>query len=147
MIVLIVLTAIAVGAASTVQGVSNGMLSDRIGLATAVLINGAVVCVFAFAGWLAAPRGADPPVASAPWYLYLGGLYGFGIVAGAAFCFPRLGAGPATAVIVAAMLISSLVFDHLGVPGGRIPVTASRMAGALLLAAGAALVLWPKLGR
>jgi transporter family-2 protein len=145
MIVLLVLIAIAIGAASAVQSVSNGILSDRVGLTTAVLINGSIVCGGALVCWLLLPRAGDPAAPPSPWYLYLGGVYGLGIVAGAAFCFPRLGAGPTTAVIVASMLIVSLVFDHLGLPEARLPITPSRVVGAVLLLVGALLVLWPKI--
>ena len=144
MIALVVLVAIAVGAASTVQGVSNGVLSSRLGLTSAVLLNGAIVFVGSLVLWLLLPRGDDPTAPPVPWYLYLGGVYGLAIVAGAAFCFPRLGAGPATAVLVASMLIASLAFDHLGLPM-RLPVTPIRVVGAALLLVGAVLVLWPKL--
>jgi bacterial/archaeal transporter family-2 protein len=144
-IVLVVLVAIAVGAASTVQGVSNGLLSSRLGLTSAVLLNGAIVFAGSLALWLLLPRGDDPTAPPVPWYLYLGGVYGLAIVAGAAFCFPRLGAGPATAVLVASMLIVSLAFDQIGPVATRLPVTPMRVMGAVLLLVGAVLVLWPKI--
>jgi transporter family-2 protein len=144
-ILLLVLIAMAVGAASAVQSASNGILSNRLGLTTAVLINGAIVCGGALVCWLLLPRGNDPSAPPSPWYLYLGGVYGIAIVAGGAFCFPRLGAGPTTAVMVTSMLLVSLVFDHMGLPGTRLPITPSRVAGALLLLVGSVLVLWPKL--
>jgi transporter family-2 protein len=143
-IALLILVAIAVGAASSVQGLSNGVLASRIGLATAVLINGGIVFAGALVGWLLAAR-PDPPAAPVPWYLYLGGLYGLAIVTGAAFCFPRLGAGPTTALLVASMLIVSLGFDHVGLGATHLPITPIRVAGAVLLLVGTVLVLWPKL--
>jgi transporter family-2 protein len=146
-IVLLVLLAVAVGTASAVQSVTNGILADRLGLTTTVLINGGIVCAGALVFWLLLPRGHDPGAPPSPWYLYLGGVYGLAIVAGAAFCVPRLGAGPTTAVLVASMLLVSLVFDHLGVPDERLPITPSRAAGALLLLLGAVLVLWPKIAQ
>lgn len=145
MILLLVLLAVAIGAASTVQSVSNGVLSDRLGLATTVLINGVIVCAGAFAWWLLAPRVPFAAAPSSPWYLYLGGVYGLAVVAGSAFCFPRLGAGPTTAVVVASMLLVSLIFDHLGLPDRRLPITPGRAAGAVLLLVGSLLVLWPKI--
>jgi transporter family-2 protein len=143
-IALLVVVAIAVGTASSVQGLSNGILANRIGLTTTVLINGGIVFVGALLCWLLVPRG-DPPAQPVPWYLYLGGVYGLAIVAGSAFCFPRLGAGPTTAVLVATMLIVSLGIDQLALPELRVPVTPIRVTGAVLLLLGAMLVLWPKI--
>lgn len=145
MIALLVLIAVVIGAAATVQSVTNGVLSDRIGLTTTVLINGIVVFAGALLWWGLAARGGAPSPPPSPWYLYLGGIYGLAVVAGSAFCFPRLGAGPTTAVVVASMLLVSLVFDHLGLPDQRLPITPGRAAGALFLLVGSLLVLWPKI--
>ncbi len=136
--------AVLMGVASAVQGATNGTLAGRVGLASAVWINALVVALGASAFWLVAKRApaADP---ASPWFLYLGGVYGLVIIAGAAFAFPRLGAGPTTALMVAAQLSTALVLDHLGLPGGKVEVTPSRIAGAALLFVGAVLVLWPRL--
>jgi transporter family-2 protein len=109
-----------------------------------VWINALVVAVGATIFWLVAKR-APAASESSPWFLYLGGAYGLLIIAGAAFAFPRLGAGPTTALMVAAQLSMALLLDHLGLPGGKIDVTPSRLAGSVLLFAGAVLVLWPRL--
>ena len=142
-----VLVALAVfmGCASAVQGATNGLLSGRVGLGTAVWINALVVATGATLLWLVLPRGPTASAGSIPWYLYLGGCYGLVIIAGAAFAFPRLGAGPTTGWMIAAQLTTALVLDHYGVPSGRIEVTPVRIVGAVLLLAGAVLVLWPKL--
>ena len=75
----------------------------------------------------------------------VGGAYGLFIIAGAAFAYPRLGAGPTTALMVAAQLTTALVLDHYGLPAGKVEVTPMRLVGAGLLFAGAVLVLWPRL--
>jgi transporter family-2 protein len=144
MIALLVLLALAMGAASAVQGATNGTLAGRVGLASALLVNASVVFAGALAAWLVARRGleSEPP---SPWFLYAGGLYGLFIIAGAAYAFPRLGAGPTTALMVAAQLVAALALDHWGVPAGKIPVTPGRLLGVALLLAGAVLVLWPRL--
>jgi bacterial/archaeal transporter family-2 protein len=145
---LLILVSLCMGAASAVQGATNGTLAMRIGLASAMMVNASIVFGVALVVWLATRR----PLASelggeltSPWYLYVGGLYGLFIIGGAAFAFPRFGAGPTTALMVAAQLGTALVLDHLGVPSGKIAVTPTRVVGVVLLAAGAALVLWPKL--
>ena len=141
----LVALAVLMGCASAIQGASNGLLSGRVGLGAAVWINALVVASGATILWLVLPRGPAASAGSIPWYLYLGGCYGLVIIAGAAFAFPRLGAGPTTAWMIAAQLTTALVLDHHGVPSGKIDVTPVRLVGALLLVAGAVLVLWPKL--
>lgn len=142
---LLILLAAAVGAASAVQSVSNGILSGRIGLGLTVLINAAVVLVGAVVFWWVTPVGPLDHEAPRPWYLFLGGIYGLTIIAGAAYGFPRLGAGPTTAIMVAVMLIVAMAFDHLGLPFQKLPITPMRLLGCGLLLIGAVMVLWPKL--
>jgi transporter family-2 protein len=144
--ILIFVLALLMGCAASIQGASNATLANRTSLATAVFLNAIMLVVAAGTVWLIARKSfaSDPP---SPWYLYLGGFYGLVIIAGAAFAFPRIGAGPTTALMMAAQLCTALALDHLGFPNGRIDVTPARLLGAGLLFAGALLVLWPKLGR
>lgn len=144
MIWLLVLLALAMGTASAVQGATNGTLAGRIGLSSALFVNAAIVFGAASIAWLFTRRGLATEPAS-PWWLYVGGAYGLFIIAGAAFAFPRLGAGPTTALMVAAQLSTALALDHFGLPAGKIEVTPTRLLGAALLFAGAVLVLWPRL--
>jgi transporter family-2 protein len=138
--------ALLMGCAASIQGATNATLAGRTSLAAAVFLNAIVLVVAAGIVWLVS-RKSFATVPPSPWYLYLGGFYGLMIIAGAAFAFPRIGAGPTTALMMAAQLSTALVLDHLGFPGGRIDVTPWRLLGAGLLFAGAVLVLWPKLGR
>jgi len=143
MLPVLILLALVTGLCVCLQGVSNGALAARTSLFAAVFLNGLVVAVGTFLLWLTDRRpllSAEPT----PWFLYLGGLYGILILGCAAFVFPRLGAGAATAFVVTAQLVSALALDHVGVPQ-RVPITMERALGALLLVLGAVLVLWPKL--
>jgi len=143
MIVALVVLALVTGVCVCLQGVTNGALAARTSLFSAVFLNGLVVATGTLLLWLTDRR---PLIATepTPWFLYLGGLYGIAILGCAAFVFPRLGAGAATAFVVSAQLVSALALDHVGVPH-RIPVTGARLVGAVLLLLGALLVLWPKL--
>ncbi len=138
------LLAACVGIAICLQGATNGAFGQRLGIAAAVVVNLTVALVGALLAWWLSPR---PPQAGGPlpWWIWLGGVYGLAILAGAAFVFPRLGAGAATAVVVAAQLATALCLDHFGWPGERVPVTPMRLAGVVLLVVGAVLVLWPRL--
>ena len=139
-----VLLALGMGIASTLQGTTNSALANRHGLGVAVWVNALVVFCGASVLWFVLPRAAaagEP----ARWWHYLGGFFGLIIVASAAFAFSRLGAGASVALMVAAQLVTALLLDHLGAGGERFAMTPARLTGALLLLAGALLVLWPKI--
>lgn len=144
MIWILVLLALAMGIASAVQGATNGTLAGRVGLPSALLVNATIVFSGALVVWVVTRRGFVTEPAS-PWWLYVGGAYGLFIIAGAAFAFPRLGAGPTTALMVAAQLGTALALDHFGSTGSKIAVTPMRLVGAVFLLVGALLVLWPRL--
>ena len=97
----LVVLALLMGCASAIQGATNGTLAGRTGLPTAVFVSSLSLFVVATIVWLASPRpfATQPP---SPWFLYVGGLYGLFVIAGAAFAFPRLGAGATTALMEAA---------------------------------------------
>lgn len=141
---LLVLLALLMGCASAIQGATNGTLAGRTGLPTAIFVSSLSLFLVATAVWLWSPRPFATSPAS-PWYLYVGGFYGLFVIAGAAFAFPRLGAGPTTALMVAAQLCTALWLDHAGLPSGKVAVTPVRLVGAAFLVVGAVLVLWPKL--
>ena len=141
----LVLVAIAAGCASALQGATNGALAGRVGLSSAVLINALIVTSGAGALWIGLPRGSSTGAEPLPWFLFLGGVYGLIILLAAAFAFPRLGAGPTTALMVAAQLCAALILDQLGWPSDRLAVTPIRVLGAGFLVLGALLVLWPRL--
>ena len=80
-----------------------------------------------------------PP--GAPWTLYLGGVFGFVIIASLAFVFPKIGAAYAVALMVGGQCLAALVVDHFGWMGmPRDPVTIQRVVGVVLVAAGAAVI-------
>lgn len=149
MILPLVLLALALGVAVTTQGLVNGALAQRVPLAAAILVNACVTLLLAGAWWLAAPGATRRllPDGSFPVWLYAGGLLGLFILASAAYCFPRLGAGPTIALAVAAQLGAALAFDHLGLGAAPLPLTPARLFGAALLVLGALLVLWPRIAR
>jgi transporter family-2 protein len=80
-------------------------------------------------------------LASAPWWAWLGGLFGATYVLGSIVAAPRLGAVALVAVILAGQAIASVLVDHFGWVGfDEHPITPGRLAGIALLAAGVALV-------
>jgi transporter family-2 protein len=138
----LVLLALLVGVAIALQGTVNGALSQRIGLPAAILANAVVTLAGALVWWLAAGRPATlARRADAPAWLWLGGVFGLAIIGGAAYAFPRLGAGATLALIVLAQLVAALAIDRAGWTGRELPLTPARLAGVAMLVVGAWLVM------
>ncbi|KLI98180.1 DMT family transporter [Luteimonas sp. FCS-9] len=128
----------------------QALLNARLGALTqgalfASFVSFAVgTCALALA--LAAGRTPWPTlrelVALPPW-LWLGGLIGAAFVFSGTLLVPRLGAAGLICLIVAGQLVGSLLVDHFGVLSPSRPIDATRIVGALLVCAGALLVVRP----
>lgn len=140
---LLVIVPVLAGIASTLQATSNGALAGRVGLAGALLISITVSALAILVLYLVqgSETGLFPP--GTPWVLYLGGFYGFVILAALAFAFPRIGGAWTIALLVLGQGIAALGVDHYGFFGQpRHAVTAVRAAGIGLLVAGTLLMRW-----
>ena len=81
-------------------------------------------------------------VGAVPWYYFIGGLLGAGYITTVIFTVGVLGAGGITAATVSAQLVTSMILDQFGWFGlEKHPITWTRLAGVLLLAAGTYLVV------
>ncbi len=140
-----VLATVAAGAAVAAQAPVNNVLSRQVGDFGASLVNFLVgtavllVVVFVFAGGL---RG-DEDASSPPWYYWLiGGLAGVIIVTVTLVTVRELGAGGATAAVIAGQLAFSVVLDRLGVLGlPERALTWEKVLGIALLALGTVLIV------
>jgi transporter family-2 protein len=132
------------GAALTTQSAVNSQL--RTGLHSvmwAVLVSylvgtlaAALVLVSMQASW---PTQVE--VSAILWYQWTGGALGMVYIAAIVFSLQRVGAASLFALVVTGQLLTALLFDQLGLLGlTRSPLTASRLAGALLLVVGAYLL-------
>jgi transporter family-2 protein len=80
-------------------------------------------------------------LASAPWWVWTGGIFGANYVLVALILAPRLGAATLIGLSVTGQMISSVVLDHFGLVGYPVhPVTAGRIVGAALLLIGTLLI-------
>ena len=102
-------------------------------LAGAAVLSGALLVL--------RPKLPDGWIAAAPWYAWVGGLYGAGVVALSAWATPKLGAGTTLVVIVASQCALGVLLDHLGALGLQShPAGWLRIAGVAVVVAGAAMI-------
>jgi transporter family-2 protein len=142
--VAVILTAF-VGALIAFQAPINAGLAKSIGPRQSAFVSfliGTVLLLFvaAFArGGLAQIK----EIGSIPaWYYLTGGILGAAYVGTVLVTVKTLGAGPVVAATVAGQLSASLVVDQLGWLGvTKDPITALKLLGVLLLAAGTYLIV------
>ncbi len=127
-----------------VQGSVNSGLGKQVGVLMATLIVHALGTAFALL-LLCLPflrERKSGSLGSVPWYLYVGGVLGVGIVYLVAVSIARLGVAVTTTLIIVGQVGTALLIDELGLFGiQRTPFTWLKGAGLLLLAAGAGLLL------
>jgi transporter family-2 protein len=133
--------AIAAGVAAAMQAATNAGLSKSVGLGPALVVNTVIVLIGAIELWAATGANTTFFPEGASWTLYLGGLFGFVLLASLAFVFPKIGAAYAVALMISGQCVAALVIDHFGLMGmPRDPLTIQRVIGVVLVAAGAAVV-------
>jgi len=136
--------AVVVGALTVVQVLLNTQL--RIATASVLwaaffqfVVGGVVLAISAL------PFGEPFPLAipRSPWWIWSGGVIGATYIVLSIFLLPRLGAALLFASIIVGQLGGSILIDHygwLGAPVQRLSLV--RVAGAVLLVVGAALIRW-----
>lgn len=138
-----VLAAIA-GALMAIQGSLNASLGKLIGVLRATLfvhiIGTAVAALLLVLPFLREPQ--QRALKDVPWYLYLGGVIGVGIIYLVAVSIPRLGVAVATTIIIIGQVGTALAIDAMGGFGlQHVPFTWLKGLGLVLLAAGAGMLL------
>ena len=107
------------------------------------LVGGVVLGVLALLGVLG--RGRVPSFGAFPAWAWLGGLMGAFYVTFVVIAVPRIGTAVVVASSVLGQLGAALVLDTLGwldVP--RLPLSPTRVAGAILLLLGVLLMQWKR---
>jgi transporter family-2 protein len=136
--------AIAVGAGLTAQVGMNAALGRAIDSPLWASIVNFVVGLAALAGcaFALSTRPQVTAFGQVPAWAWLGGLLGASYVFAVTLLGPRLGAVALVALVLAGQLGAALLLDHYGALGfPRVEVTLSRLLGALLLVAGALLIV------
>ena len=132
------------GILMAVQGSVNTALSKVIGLLEAtfiVQISGTLliaIVIFIFR----MGKGDLSILPQAPWYSYLGGIIGVGIIYLVAASIPEVGVANATTAIIVGQVLTAILIDYIGGFGlERIVYSWSQLAGVIFLAIGAKLLL------
>jgi bacterial/archaeal transporter family-2 protein len=133
----------AAGLAAAAQASIAGLLGRRIGTVQAAAITGLVGTSLIIGLVLVLGRGGSVLEAiHQPKWLWLSGVFGAVIVLAVAYAPPRIGTFSTLALLIAGQLLAGALIDGFGVLGSpRIPVTAGRVTGLVLVASGAALTL------
>ena len=131
------------GLAGAAQASVSGALGKRVGSVQAAAFGGIVAALLLVGLAVLAGRGSGiADVFRQPAWLMISGVFGAGIVLTLAYAPPRIGTFATVALMIAGQLIAGAAIDAFGWLGNeRIPVTATRMIGLVLLTAGAALTL------
>jgi transporter family-2 protein len=139
----VVLTVIA-GGFVALQAPINSRLGKTVGTFTASSVSFLIGTIVLVAIALLAGGAFDRlgHVSTLPWYYLLGGVLGAVYVTTVLVSVRTLGAGGVTAATITGQLAASVTIDRLGILGlAQRPLSASRIAGLVLLAAGVFLVV------
>ncbi len=138
------LVAIAAGVGSALQSGSNATLQKVLSapLWTVVLVSLiTLTAALLVAGVAGAPLPARTQLVQAPWWAWLGGLFGLAFVLATVFASPQLGAGLFVALIVTASTMTSLILDNYGLMSFDVHKAGlGRMVGGLLMISGVACI-------
>lgn len=136
------LAVILVGIGIAVETPTNALLGRTSGSVLWASLASFVAGTLVLAAAVAIKR---PPLAegwaTAPWWAWIGGVYGAVLVFASAWATPKLGAGTTLVVIVASQVALGVALDHFGALGlERHPAGWLRLAGVVVVCAGAGLV-------
>ncbi len=132
------------GLAAAIQVAIFGRFGDRVGTLPAFAFSCVLTAVLAAAILVIGQRslGGFSTAFHAPKWLWIGAVLGTFIVLSITIAAPRIGTFAVVALIIAGQLTISTIIDRFGLFGlQQVPFTPYRVAGIILLAAGALLAL------
>ncbi len=137
------LAVVLVGVGIAIETPTNALLSKTAGsvLWGTLISFGVGLVVLALGALLLRPKLSPGWVGETPWYAWVGGLYGVGVVAISSWATPRLGVGTTLVVIVASQVTLGVVLDHFGLLGLTAhPAGWLRLCGVAVVSGGALMV-------
>jgi transporter family-2 protein len=142
--IIFILIAALSGVTSALQSGSNATLQKSLTTPLWTVVFVSVITASAalmVAGVASMPFPTREQFGQAPWWAWMGGVFGLTFVLATVFASPKLGAGLFVALIVTASTVTSLVLDHFGLMSFDVHVAGiGRIAGALLMIAGVACI-------
>ena len=135
---------VVVGGLIALQAPINSVLGKNIGTFAAASVSFAIgtVALVALTVTVGGGFGDIGGIGDISWVYLLGGLLGAAYVTSVLLTVRELGAGGVTAATIAGQLTMSVIVDRMGALGlDKQPITAPRLAGIVLLAAGTFLVV------
>ena len=120
----------------------NARLAQKIGLVESSTVSFLVGTIFLLLLALVFGQGSFRALPQATWWELTGGLMGAFFVSAVILVVPRLGTGSVMAVAIAGQLLTALLLDQFQLFGFReIPITFSRISGAVLMLLGTWLII------
>jgi len=136
--------ALGAGFGVTTQQVLNGSLRTALGSpAWAGLVSyaGGLISMVVVVIALGERVPSWKTVVDVPWYAWSGGVFGAAFILLAILLLPSLGAATLFALAIAGQVLAAVTLDHFGAFGlTPHPISAARLAGAVLLIAGVVLI-------
>jgi transporter family-2 protein len=135
---------LAAGVAGSIQIAVMSQLGDRVGIVAALAFATMLTAVLATVVLVVVRHdlGGYADAARQPVWLWIGAFMGLVIVGSITFSGSRIGITATLGVLIAGQFAMSVAIDRWGLFGlARIPLTAHRVVGLVLLAVGAALCL------
>ena len=143
-LIFVVLVAISAGIFAGVQAPLNALTAGKIGLLEGALLPHIVGALVALVPMLFLGAKGLQQLPNVPWYGYLPGVFGVALVMGLSFATQRLGVTATIVIFVVAQLIVGAFIGHFGLLGSPVkPLDLAKVAGIVLLIAGAWLVVRP----
>lgn len=138
------LLALISGVLMAIQGSLNSALSKTVGLLeTTFIVNlTGTILIVVLLFIMKMGKGNLQAWPEAPWYAYLGGVVGVGIIYLVAASIPEVGVANATTAIIVGQVLTAIIIDHFGAFGlERIHYGYNQIIGLLLLVVGAKMLL------
>ena len=122
--------------------VGEVLKNPRMGNAIFWVIGAVVAVIIGLTGW---DSEVFIRLNEVPLWLLTAGAMGAALVFGIVWVIPQIGAGPAFVMMIAAQIITALLFSHFGVLGSPVePISWVKFVGALFLIGGASMVTFVK---
>lgn len=136
--------AIISGTSMAVQGALNTVLGKFVGVLETTFIVHIVGTLVAVLGLFVFKLGTGSfeNINRAPWYAYIGGIFGVIIVYSVIFSISNLGVAIATTIIITGQIVAAVIIDHFGLFGlDKICFSWTKVIGIVFLSLGVKFML------